>query len=59
MIEVQYTARNAAGDVLAYTLGMGRNYAAAKAAALVGMRARLAADKRLVANVRTFEVEAL
>jgi hypothetical protein len=59
MIEVQVTANDRQGNALFFVMGMGRSFAAAKAAAAVGMRARLAADRSLVSLVRTFTVEAL
>jgi hypothetical protein len=57
MIEVQLTAKDAKGNTLAFTLGMGRSYDSAKHAANVGMVARLQRDESIAANVRTFTVE--
>lgn len=59
MIEVQLTALDAAGRIVAFTMGMARNYAAAVAAARVGMRARIAASPALLAKVRSFAAEAV
>lgn len=59
MVEVQLIARDAMGRMVAFTMGMGRNAAAACAAATVGMTARLAADVRLSGLVCSYAVEVL
>lgn len=59
MIEVQLTARDANGAALFFTIGMGVNYAAAKASARVGYRARVAADAKLAGKVAAIEAEAI
>jgi len=59
MIEVQLTARDAKGGALFYTLGLGVNFVAAKAAAKVGYRARIAADAKLAGKVAAIEAEAI
>lgn len=59
MQTVQLSVFDRENNLLFYTLGMGVCFAAAKAAANVGMRARLAADRALARRVYIFEAEAI
>lgn len=59
MIEVQLTAHDATGRVIAFTLGVATHLDRAKVAAAAGMRARLDADGTLAAKARHFTVEVL
>ncbi len=57
MTEVQLTVSDRNDAILFFTMGMGVNYAAARAAANVGMRARIASDRTLSGKVRSIECE--
>lgn len=59
MVEVMVTARDAKGNALAFTMGFGRNVAAAKHAACAGMSARIRATFGLAGRIRTFDTEVL
>lgn len=59
MTTVQLTAYGRDGARLFYTLGMGMTFAAAKESAKVGMRARLAAERRVESALHLIEVEVL
>lgn len=59
MAEVCIVVRDKTGSELFFATGMGRCYSAAKAQAMQGVRARLAADKALYAKVHTMNAEAL
>lgn len=59
MTTVQITAFDAMNRPVLFTLGMGRTYAAARAAAKAGMTARLHRERVKAGMVRTFAVEAI
>ena len=57
MIEVAVTAFDANGRSLAFAMGCATTFAAAKYAATIGMKARMAADRKLSGLVRSYSVE--
>jgi hypothetical protein len=59
MQTVQLLALDHTGRTLFYTLGMGMSYASAKASAMVGMRARLSADRKVSSRVSDLVAEVL